>query len=137
MLADFHFEIFADFFQYLIQILMNFDEILENNRKRLIFKVLVKLFDFYQHQINFISFNVIFLFCSFLCPTVTEFSIVGAADESEVGIMNGLTVNLHLLMLAFYKPQGTRNKIIIEDHAFPSDRLQKIFVLFFLFKKRN
>eukprot|EP00088_Acartia_fossae_P005062 TRINITY_DN12216_c0_g1_i1.p1 TRINITY_DN12216_c0_g1~~TRINITY_DN12216_c0_g1_i1.p1 ORF type:complete len:457 (+),score=128.17 TRINITY_DN12216_c0_g1_i1:34-1371(+) len=48
--------------------------------------------------------------------------IVGASDPSEVTVMNGLTVNLHLLMLAFYKPSGNRNKILIEDHAFPSDR---------------
>jgi len=48
--------------------------------------------------------------------------VVGASDPSEVTIMNGLTVNLHLLMLAFYKPNGDRNKIMIEDHAFPSDR---------------
>jgi len=48
--------------------------------------------------------------------------IVGARLYSEVTIMNGLTVNLHLFMLAFYKPIGNRNKIIIEDHAFPSDR---------------
>jgi len=53
-------------------------------------------------------------------PLLTK--IVGASDPSEVTIMNGLTVNLHLLMLAFYKPKGNKNKIMIEDHAFPSDR---------------
>ncbi|MBC7567289.1 MAG: kynureninase [Pedobacter sp.] len=47
--------------------------------------------------------------------------IVGA-KPSEVCPMNTLTVNLHLLMVSFYKPSGKRYKIIMEAGAFPSDQ---------------
>ena len=56
-----------------------------------------------------------------LPPLLAE--LVGAKDASlEIGAMNSLTVNLHLLMAAFYRPSAGRGAILIEADAFPSDR---------------
>ncbi len=47
--------------------------------------------------------------------------IVGA-QPIETVVMNSLTVNLHLLLISFYRPSGERRKVMIEKGAFPSDR---------------
>ncbi len=47
--------------------------------------------------------------------------IVGALPI-EIVVMNQLTVNLHLMMVSFYRPSGKRRKIICEAKAFPSDQ---------------
>jgi len=48
-------------------------------------------------------------------------NIIGARAVETV-VMNSLSVNLHLLMVSFYRPTLERHKIVIEAGAFPSDQ---------------
>jgi kynureninase len=47
--------------------------------------------------------------------------VVGAR-AGEIGLMNSLTVNIHLLLASFFRPAGRRRRILTDGPLFPSDR---------------
>jgi kynureninase len=51
-----------------------------------------------------------------------DMAAIAGARAAEVTVMNGLTLDLHLLMISFYRPTPTRFRILMEAKAFPSDR---------------
>jgi kynureninase len=47
--------------------------------------------------------------------------IVGARP-AEIAIANTLTIDLHLLLVSFFRPNGGRRRILVDGPLFPSDR---------------
>ena len=68
---------------------------------------------------HFKSQNPWFSYHKLCKPMLAE--LVGAR-ETEVIAMNNLTTNLHLFLVSFYRPAGSRFKIMMEAGAFPSDQ---------------
>jgi kynureninase len=48
--------------------------------------------------------------------------LLTGAKANEIVAMNSLTVNIHMMLASFYRPRGTRTKVLIEAGAFSSDR---------------
>ena len=53
---------------------------------------------------------------------IKPLSVITGALPYELSVMNQLTVNLHLMMVSFYRPAGRKRKILCEKKAFPSDQ---------------
>jgi kynureninase len=59
---------------------------------------------------------------SYADSLVAALAGLAGAQADEVVAMNSLSVNLHLLLAAFYRPQASRRAVLIEAGAFSSDR---------------
>ncbi|CAF3706213.1 unnamed protein product [Adineta steineri] len=55
-------------------------------------------------------------------PCIPTMSLLVGGRIKEVAVMNQLSTNLHIMMTAFYQPEGDRYKILYEENAFPSDQ---------------
>ena len=53
---------------------------------------------------------------------INPLSTIAGCLPHELSIMNQLTVNLHLMLVSFYRPAGRKRKILCEKKAFPSDQ---------------
>ncbi len=60
-------------------------------------------------------------FATYQDALVNHITKIVGAQHGEVTIMNTLSVNIHLMLVSFYRPVGRKKKILIEHKPFPSD----------------